>query len=147
MCSTGWGCVVQAERNSLFCIPQPVLHILSLCCTSSACAAHPQPVLHILSLCCTSSVCAAHPQSVLHPQPVPHLLYTGWSCSPKLQRVTCLLQLATDLLFQGCERQVTRKFASCNINFRAIHTVQFVVTTCRPLYIDNPVSSTKESQT
>ena len=34
MYSTGCGCAVQAEGNSLFCIPQPVLHVcLNLYCT------------------------------------------------------------------------------------------------------------------
>ena len=46
----------QAEGNSLFCIPQPVLRVcLSLYCTPSAFAVHLQPVLHILNtgwVCC-----------------------------------------------------------------------------------------------
>ena len=37
------------------------------------------------------------------------------NCSPRLQRVTCLLQLAMD--FSNVARQLTRKIASCNTSF------------------------------
>ena len=83
MCSTGRGCTVQAEGNSLLCIPQPVY------CTSSACLLHTLTLytttpctLHSLTLYtahphsvyCTPSLCIlhtltlyiAHPHSVLH---------------------------------------------------------------------------------
>ena len=46
--SAVWGCVVQAEGNSLFRIFQPVLYNLSLYCTPPACTAHTQSVMHML---------------------------------------------------------------------------------------------------
>ena len=72
-------CAVQAEGNSLFCVPQRVLH-----------TPHPQRVLHTLSLyfrC--ASACTAHSQPVFrvcislyyHPQPVLHTLSLYFGCA------------------------------------------------------------------
>ena len=82
------------------CMPQTVLHTLSLYCIPSACTAHPQLVLHTFSLYCIPSACTAHPQPVLHtlslycipsactahPQPVLHTL--NLYCTYFIQRAT-----------------------------------------------------------